>query len=86
MPVAVPPYYAAQIGAVCQDTASGLAINTDFAVLNPMGEVIPRLYAVGNTTGGVKGRINVGCGQGVGWTITGGRLVGPIVSALEPQA
>ena len=51
-----------------------------------MGEVVPRLYAVGNTTGGVKGRINVGCGQGVGWTITGGRLVGPIVSALEPQA
>ena len=44
------------------------------------------IYAVGNTTGGVKGRINVGCGQGVGWTITGGRLVGPIVSALEPQA
>ncbi len=84
MAMGTAPWYITQVGACCQDTASGLAINTNFEVKKATGGVIPRLYAVGNTTGGVKGRINVGCGQGVGWTITGGRLVGPVVSALEP--
>ena len=84
MAMGVAPWYIAQVGACCQDTASGLAITTNFEVKKATGGTIPRLYAVGNTTGGVKGRINVGCGQGIGWTVTGGRLVGPIVSALEP--
>ena len=43
-------------------------VNTNTQVLNVFGEVIPRLYAVGNMVGGFKGKVNAGCGQALGWT------------------
>lgn len=85
-PLETPPYYAGRIVAVSPDTAGGVKINTNAQVLNPFGEVIPRLYAVGNMTGGWKGRINSGCGQALGWTYTSGLLAARHACELEPLA
>lgn len=85
VPLATPPYYAGRIVAVSPDTAGGVAINTDCQVVNPFGEAIPRLYAVGNMTGGWKGRINSGCGQALGWTYTSGLLAARHALTLEPR-
>lgn len=83
LPVETAPFYAGRSVAVSPDTSGGLAINTDTQVKNVFGEVIPRLYAVGNNAGGFKGKICAGCGQALGWTFTSGRIAGQHVSTLE---
>ncbi len=74
VPFETAPYYAGRIVAVSPDTAGGVTVNTSLQVVDALGNVIPGLYAVGNMTGGWKGRINSGCGQALGWTYTGGLL------------
>lgn len=86
IPLATPPYYAGRVIAVSPDTAGGVAVNTNIQVLNVFGEVIPRLYAVGNMVGGFKGKVNAGCGQALGWTYTSGRIAGQHVVTLDPIA
>lgn len=86
IPLMTPPYYAGRIIAVSPDTAGGVDVNTNTQVLNVFGEVIPRLYAVGNMVGGFKGKVNAGCGQALGWTYTSGRIAGQHVVTLDPLA
>lgn len=86
LPVEVGPFYAGRAVAVSPDTSGGLAVNTNAQVKNVFGEVIPRLYAVGNNAGGFKGKICAGCGQALGWTFTSGRIAGQHVATLEPVA
>ncbi len=73
-PIQDAPFYAGRVIAVSPDTAGGVTVNTKLQVTNVFGEPIPGLYAVGNMTGGFKGRVNVGCGQAIGWSYTAGRL------------
>ena len=68
------PFYAGRVVAVSPDTAGGVTVNTRLQVVDVFGEPIPGLYAVGNMVGGFKGRVNVGCGQAIGWGYTSGRL------------
>lgn len=86
MPLMQPPFFAGRVIAVSPDTAGGVDVNTNTQVLNVFGEVIPRLYAVGNMVGGFKGKVNAGCGQALGWTYTSGRIAGQHVVTLEPLA
>lgn len=84
MALATSPYYAGKVIAVSPDTAGGIGVNTDLQVLTFAGDVIPRLYAVGNTVGGFKGKVNAGCGQALGWTYTSGLLAARHACGLDP--
>ena len=48
------PYYAIKIAPGIHHTMGGLKINTDAEVLDTQGNVIPGLYAAGETTGGTQ--------------------------------
>ncbi len=50
-PIAEPPYYGTPIWPGALGTSGGLQINSSAQVLNVWGNVIPGLYAVGNTSG-----------------------------------
>lgn len=50
----------------------GLAINEQFQVLRPSGQIIEGLYAVGHA--GMAGFTMTGHGHGLGWAFTSGRL------------
>ena len=54
------PYYAIKIAPGIHHTMGGLKINTDAEVLDTQGNVIPGLYAAGETTGGVHGGNRIG--------------------------
>ena len=48
------PYYAIKIAPGIHHTMGGLKINADAEVLDTQGNVIPGLYAAGETTGGTR--------------------------------
>jgi len=50
-PIRKPPFYAiyGHRFSQCTKGLNGVAVNTDFEVLNPKGEIIPGLYAAGDT-------------------------------------
>ena len=52
IPIKKAPFYAVKTGAALVVTCSGLKINTDLQVLDTKRNVIPGLYAIGDTTGG----------------------------------
>jgi len=54
------PFYVAIITPVIHYCMGGLEINTDSAVLNQQGKVIPGLYAAGEVMGGVHGNNRLG--------------------------
>jgi succinate dehydrogenase/fumarate reductase flavoprotein subunit len=47
-----PPFYAAWATPILHDTHTGLRTNTSAQVIDTRGEVIPHLYAAGETQGG----------------------------------
>src|SRR3989442_9967763 len=47
-----PPFYAAWSTPILHDTLTGLKINTKCQVIDTHGQVIPGLYAAGETAGG----------------------------------
>src|SRR3989475_5698152 len=47
-----PPFYAAWSTPILHDTLTGLRINTKCQVIDTHGQVIPGLYAAGETAGG----------------------------------
>lgn len=53
MPVTKAPFYAMVTANILLTSVSGLIINEDCQVLDTKGEVIPGLYAGGNTSGGM---------------------------------
>ena len=67
-------------------TSGGLRINKDAQVLNVWGEVIPRLYAVGNTAGSVFGAAYPGGGSTLGQGTVMAMLAARHAATLEPQA
>ena len=54
------PFYAIQIAPGIHHTMGGIKINTNAEVINTDGNVIPGLFAAGETTGGVHGGNRIG--------------------------
>jgi fumarate reductase flavoprotein subunit len=81
-PINQPPFYAAEVrpAIVCL-TSTGLRIDADCRVLNTAEQVIPGLYAAGETTGGVLGDRYIGGGNSIANAIVFGRIAGAAAAA-----
>ncbi|MFT5033124.1 MAG: 3-oxosteroid 1-dehydrogenase [Bacteroidia bacterium] len=71
-PVIKPPFYAAQVFPGDIGTKGGLLTNGKAQVVNEDGEVIPGLFAIGNTSASVTGRSYPGAGATLGPAMTFG--------------
>lgn len=69
------PFYAIQIAPGIHHTMGGIKINSDAQVIDTKGEVIPGLFAAGETTGGVHGGNRIG-GNAVCDFVVFGRIAG----------
>ena len=69
------PYYAIQIAPGIHHTMGGIRINTNTEVIDTEGNVIPGLFAAGETTGGVHGGNRIG-GNAVCDFVVFGRIAG----------
>ena len=69
------PYYAIKIAPGIHHTMGGIKINTNAEVIDTNGNVIPGLFAAGETTGGIHGGNRVG-GNAVCDFIVFGRIAG----------
>ena len=69
------PFYAIQIAPGIHHTMGGIKINTNAEVINTDGNVIPGLFAAGETTGGVHGGNRIG-GNAVCDFVVFGRIAG----------
>ena len=85
------PFYAIQIAPGIHHTMGGIKIDTDTEVIDTEGNVIPGLYAAGETTGGVHGGNRIG-GNAVCDFVVFGRIAGAnaaayaAAEALSPAA
>ncbi len=73
--LSVAPYYAIQIAPGIHHTMGGIKINTEAEVIDTEGNVIPGLFAAGETTGGVHGGNRIG-GNAVCDFVVFGRIAG----------
>ncbi|MDD2222025.1 MAG: FAD-binding protein [Pseudomonas sp.] len=80
-PVAKGPYYAMPIQAGDIGTKGGLLTNKHAQVVKPDGQVIPGLYAIGNTSASVMGTTYPGAGGTLGPAMTFG-----YIAALDAAA
>ncbi len=69
------PFYAIQIAPGIHHTMGGIKIDTETHVISTEGNVIPGLYAAGETTGGVHGGNRIG-GNAVCDFVVFGRIAG----------
>jgi len=72
-----PPFYAAWATPVLHDTYAGLRINTNAQVMDMKGEIIPGLYAAGDSAGGFSM-------HGIGRATVFGRIAGMHAANLKP--
>jgi flavocytochrome c len=75
-PVTTPPFYAFERIVGIHSTMGGLKINTAAQVINVNGQVIRRLYAAGETTGGAFGYNYPASGTAIQNAICFGRIAG----------
>lgn len=73
-----PPFYAASLIVEWHDSSGGLRVNGKMQVMDTQGEIIPGLYAAGESAGGHEM-------HGLGRAITQGYIAGSN-AALEPAA
>ena len=87
-PIETPPFYgSSEIWPGGIGTRGGLAVNTNAQVLNPFGDVIPRLYASGNNSGvGAPGAGYGGAGGTMGPAMTFAYIAGKHTGTLKPWA
>jgi flavocytochrome c len=83
-PIETPPFYAFETYSTMFDTAGGLKINAKAQVVDVWGNVIPRLYAAGSTSGGVIGEHYPGSGTALNALLTFGRIAGKNAAAEKP--
>lgn len=83
--IATPPFYAESRCYNRHSTPGGLCITEKTEVIDRNTQIIPRLYAVGEITGGVHGSERNG---GCSWTenVVFGRIAGREVASLESRA
>jgi succinate dehydrogenase/fumarate reductase flavoprotein subunit len=82
LPLETAPYYVGQVWPMVINTQGGPVRDARQRVLNPFGEVIPRLYAAGEL-GSVFGHLYVSGGN-LAECMLGGRIAGQEAAALEP--
>ena len=70
-----PPYYASRMITGINFPAGGFRVNADLQVLNVYGEPIPKLFAVGDCSGGLGPVIGMG-GMRITPALTLGRVAG----------
>ena len=85
-PISTAPFYAFTTYSTTFDNSGGLKINTDAQVVDVWGNVIPRLYAAGQVSGGVIGEHYPGSGTALNALVTFGRIAGAKVAAETPLA
>ena len=78
--LSVAPFYAIKIAPGIHHTMGGIKINTEAQVISTEGEVIPGLFACGETTGGIHGGNRVGGNAVADFTIFG-RIAGQSAAA-----
>lgn len=76
-------FYAIRLQALCVMTLGGVTANSSMQVLDEAGNVIPGLYAAGETVGGVWGKFVSG-GTGVMGPIVFGKIAARHAMANEP--
>ena len=75
-------FYAIPLKALCVMTLGGVTANENMQVLDEAGNVIPGLYAAGETVGGVWGKF-VSSGTGVMGPIVFGKIAARIAMTME---
>ncbi len=80
-PIEVPPFYAARIWPKVHYTMGGARIDTKTRVLDLEGQPIPKLFAVGEVTGGVHGACRLGS-NAITECLYFGRVAGRMASTL----
>jgi succinate dehydrogenase/fumarate reductase flavoprotein subunit len=83
-PIKTPPFYAFERIVGIHSTLGGLKINTAGQVININGSVIRRLYAAGETTGGIIGFNYPASGTAIQNAICFGRIAGRNAAAETP--
>ncbi len=83
-PLETPPFYAFETFSTMFDTSGGLKIDAKAQVVDVWGNVIPRLYAAGSTSGGVIGEVYPGSGTALNALLTFGRIAGKNAAAEKP--
>ena len=76
-------FYAIRLHALCVMTLGGVTANTNMQVLDEAGNVIPGLYAAGETVGGIWGKFVSG-GTGVMGPIVFGKIAANHMMNNEP--
>jgi succinate dehydrogenase/fumarate reductase flavoprotein subunit len=82
-----PPFYALQMFPMTRKNMGGVVIDGQARALDPSGQVLPGLYAVGELNGslGINGRHGLD-GMFLGPAIISGRLAGQSIVAATPAA
>lgn len=78
--IKTPPFWACLAGMTIHTTMGGIAIDEHARVLDASGRPIPKLFAAGETTGGVHGANRLGA-HGLPDALTFGRIAGKNVGA-----
>ncbi len=82
--ISTAPYYAIKIAPGIHHTMGGIKIDTQAQVIDTEGNVIPGLFAAGETTGGIHGGNRVG-GNAVCDFIVFGRIAGASAAAYADR-
>ena len=78
------PFYAIKIAPGIHHTMGGIKIDTEAQVIDTDGNVIPGLFAAGETTGGIHGGNRVG-GNAVCDFVVFGRIAGANAAAFAAE-
>ena len=85
-PISEPPFFGAEVAPADTGTCGGARVNGNAQVLDPFGNVIPRLYASGNCSGvGGPGVGYAGGGGTLGPALTFSHIAGTHIAALKPR-
>lgn len=84
-PIDKPPFHAAAFGLSDLGTKGGLRTDTHGRVLDTSGEVIPGLYAAGNTMAAVSGTTYPGGGNPIGASLLFSHLAAIHIAAETPR-
>ena len=86
-PIHTPPFHAYHVSAppvLSRTSCGGLRINARAQVLDVKGKAIPRLYAIGGTTGGGIGRLYPASGAAICRALNLGRIAGQNAAREKP--